>query len=150
VPDAVRGARDLQQAAGVVGSRLCVGAPGDTAPVRFVGGEIRETGERRREKAMARQFVVQLENRPGELAHLTRALAASRIDIRNIASVTAGSLASAFIATSDDDATREVLRGLGHLFIEGECVGVNVDDRPGCLADVSERLAKVGVTSSGR
>ena len=99
---------------------------------------------------MARQFVIQLENRPGELAHLTRALAARGIDIRNIASVSAGPLASAFITTSDDDATREILRGLGHPFIEGECVGVNVDDRPGCLADVSERLAKASVTSSGR
>ena len=44
---------------------------------------------------MARQFVVQLENRPREFAHLTRAFAAGGIDIRNIASVTADSLASA-------------------------------------------------------
>ena len=48
---------------------------------------------------MARQFVIQLENRPGELAHLTRALAARGIDIRNIASVSAGPLASAFITS---------------------------------------------------
>ena len=33
---------------------------------------------------MARQFVVQLENRPGELAHLARALAARGIDLRHI------------------------------------------------------------------
>ena len=45
---------------------------------------------------MARQFVIQLENRPGEL---TRALAARGIDIRNIASVSAGPLASAFITS---------------------------------------------------
>lgn len=98
---------------------------------------------------MARQFVVQLENRPGELAHLTRALAASRIDIRNIASVTAGSLASAFIATSDDDATREVLRGLGHPFIEGDMIVADVADRPGGFADAAEKLASAGVNILG-
>lgn len=98
---------------------------------------------------MARQFVVQLENRPGELAHLTRALASSRIDIRNIASVTAGSLASAFIATSDDDATREVLRGLGHPFIEGDMIVADVADQPGGFADAAEKLAGAGVNILG-
>jgi len=98
---------------------------------------------------MARQFVVQLDNRPGELAHFARALAARGIDIRHIGGVGAGDLGCAFITTSDDQATREVLHGLGHLFIEGECVVVNVDDRPGGLADVTERLAKAGVNVLG-
>jgi hypothetical protein len=98
---------------------------------------------------MARQFVVQLENRPGELAHLTRALAVGRIDIRNIASVTAGSLASAFITTSDDDATREVLRGLGHPFLEGDMIVADVADRPGGFADAAEKLAGAGVNILG-
>ncbi len=51
---------------------------------------------------MARQFVVQLENRPGELAHLARALAARGIDLRHIGGVGAGDLGCAFITTSDD------------------------------------------------
>jgi hypothetical protein len=63
---------------------------------------------------VARQFVVQLDNRPGELAHLARALAARGIDIRHIGGVGAGDLGCAFITTSDDEATREVLHGLGH------------------------------------
>jgi hypothetical protein len=83
---------------------------------------------------LARQFVVQLDNRPGELAHLARVLAARGIDIRHIGGVGAGDLGCAFITTSDDEATREVLHGLGHLFIEGECVVVNAEDRPAGLA----------------
>jgi hypothetical protein len=98
---------------------------------------------------MARQFVVQLENRPGELAHLTRALAGGGINIRNIASVTAGALASAFITTSDDDATREVLRGLGHPFIEGDMIVADVADNPGGFADAAEKLAGAGVNILG-
>jgi hypothetical protein len=98
---------------------------------------------------LARQFVIQIENKPGELAHLTRALAARGIDIRNIASVGAGPLASVFIATSDDDATREVLRGLGHPFIEGALIVADVTDQPGGFADAAEKLAAAGVNILG-
>ena len=98
---------------------------------------------------MERQFVIQLDNRPGELAHLARALAARGIDIRHISCVGGGPFAWALITSSDDDATRQVLNGLGHEFIEGVTVVVNVDDRPGGLADVVEKLARAGVNILG-
>lgn len=98
---------------------------------------------------MARQFVVQLENKPGELAHLARALAARGIDIRHIGGVGAGTLGCAFITTSDDDATREILLGLGHPFVEGAPVLVEVPDRPGGIADAAERLAAAGINVCG-
>lgn len=98
---------------------------------------------------MARQFVVQLENKPGELAHLARALAARGIDIKHIGGVGAGDLGCAFITTSDDDATREVLQGLGHSYVEGAPVLVEVQDQPGGIADAAERLAGAGVNICG-
>ena len=98
---------------------------------------------------MAQQFVIQLENRTGELAHLTRALASRGIDLRTIASVSAGPLASAFITTSDEDATRDVLRGLGHPFIEGDMIVADVADHPGGFADAAEKLAGAGVNILG-
>ena len=60
---------------------------------------------------MGRQFVIQMDNRPGEIAHLARALGARGIDITHVASVGAGSCASMFMTTTDAAATREVLRG---------------------------------------
>ncbi len=90
---------------------------------------------------MGRQFVIQLDNRPGELAHLAKALAARGIDISHISCVGAGPLACAFMTTSDDASTRAVLRGLGHDFIEGETVYVDVPDEPGGLAGVADALA---------
>lgn len=98
---------------------------------------------------MARQFVVQLDNRPGELAHLARALAARGITLRHIGGVGAGDVGCAFITTSDDDATREILHGLGHPYVEGEPILVEVPDRPGGLADAAERLAQAGVKVCG-
>lgn len=98
---------------------------------------------------MGRQFVIQLPNRPGELAHLARALGARGINIHHISCAGTGPLACAFMSSSDDEATREVLRGLGHDFIEGAAIVVDVQDRPGGLADVAEKLADAGVNIVG-
>ena len=98
---------------------------------------------------MARQFVVQLDNRPGELAHLARALAARGIELRHIGGVGAGDMGCAFITTSDDDATREILHGLGHPYVEGAPILVEVQDGPNGLVDAAERLAEAGVKVCG-
>lgn len=98
---------------------------------------------------MGTQFVVQLENRPGALAALTRALAAAAVDIRGIAGGGAGEQAYAVLTTSDEDATRAVLRAGGYPFVEGETIIVTVEDRPGGLAAVAEKLAAAGVDIRG-
>lgn len=98
---------------------------------------------------MQRQFVVQLDNRPGELAHLARALGARGINITHISCAGTGAIACAFMTTTENVETRNVLRGLGHDFIEGDTVVVDVLDRPGGLADVAERLAAAGVNILG-
>ncbi len=98
---------------------------------------------------MTRQFVIQLENHPGELAHLARGLAARGVDIHHVSCVGAGPLACMFVTTSDDATTRDVLRGLGHPYIEGSPILVDVDDRPGGLADITEKLASAGVNILG-
>ena len=93
---------------------------------------------------MGRQFVVQLENRPGALSHLARVLATRGVDIRQIGAGGAGELGWATLTTSDDATTREVLRSAGFRFVEGEAIVVEVADRPGALADLTGRLAAAG------
>jgi hypothetical protein len=96
-----------------------------------------------------RQFVVQLENRPGELAAVARALAARGINITHVSAVGVGSGAACFLTTDRDDETREVLSGLGHAYIEGMPLLVDVKDEPGGLATVAERLAAARVNVLG-
>ena len=98
---------------------------------------------------MARQFVVQLENHPGELAHLAHAFAARGLDLHHVACVGAGPLQCMFVTTSDDDAARRVLLGLGRLFIEGEPILVEVEDHPGGRAAVTDKLAGAGINICG-
>jgi hypothetical protein len=94
---------------------------------------------------MSQPFRVQMANRPGELARLTRALAARDIDIRQISGGSSGPATWAFLTTDNEEATREVLRGLGYPFLEGPTVTVTVGDTPGALADLAERLAQADV-----
>lgn len=94
---------------------------------------------------MSRHFVVQLENRPGELAHLARALARRGIDILQIAGGGEGPKAFAFLATDDETSTRDVLRSMGFSFLDGETLVVEVDDRPGGIANLAQRLGEAGV-----
>lgn len=98
---------------------------------------------------MERQFVVQLENRPGELAAVARALACRGINITHINCAGVGSVASCTLVTDDEELTRETLHELGHAYIEGTTLDVEVPDRPGGLADVVEQFARAGVNVLG-
>lgn len=94
---------------------------------------------------MAKHFIVQLENRPGALAHLAHALAARGINITHVASGGHGTFGFACLETSDFEATHEVLRGIGLDFVEGETLVVSLRDQPGTLAAVTARLAEAGI-----
>lgn len=98
---------------------------------------------------MGQPFMIQIENRPGELAHIARALANRGISIQHLAGSGAGSRACAMLTTDDDQMTREVLRSIGVPFVEGDTLHVEIEDRPGAIADLSERLAAGGVNITG-
>ena len=98
---------------------------------------------------MARQFVVQLANHPGELAQLSRTFAQRGVQIHHAACVGTGPLQCMFVTFTDDDAARSVLKGLGHPFIEGEPIMVEIPDEPGALGEVSQKLAEAGVRVTG-
>jgi hypothetical protein len=98
---------------------------------------------------MGTQFVVQLENRPGALAALARALASRNIDIREISGVGAGDRGYAVLTTSDEVATRSALRSAGYPYVEGETLIVEVEDQPGGLAAVAEKLGAAGIDIRG-
>jgi len=63
---------------------------------------------------MGTQFVVQLDNRPGSFAGLTRALAEKGINLRAISGGGTGACAYTVLETDDDDATRAIDELDGH------------------------------------
>jgi hypothetical protein len=98
---------------------------------------------------MGVQFVVQVRNRPGELAHLVRALAERGVNIVHCAGGGAGSLGYTILETEDDAVTRSVLRSIGASFVEGDPITVELPDQPGELAGLTERLGAAGIDIQG-
>jgi hypothetical protein len=98
---------------------------------------------------MANQFVVQLKNQPGSMAVLAEELAARGVDLRAIGGGGIGDSGHVIMTTADDDTTRKVLEDGGYVYVEGESIIAEVDDRPGGMARISRALADAGVNIYG-
>ena len=98
---------------------------------------------------MANQFVVQLKNDPGAMATLAELLAARGVDLRAIGGGGIGGSGHVIMTTADDDATREILDAGNYVYVEGESIITEVDDKPGGMARLSRALADAGVNIYG-
>jgi hypothetical protein len=98
---------------------------------------------------MAKQFVVQLKNEPGAMASLAEALAARGVDLRAIGGGSMGDSGHVIMTTADDDTARAVLDDGRYVYIEGESILAEVDDKPGGMARLSRALADAGVNIIG-
>ena len=93
---------------------------------------------------MPRQFVVQVNNQPGQLAVLAEQMAARGVDLRAIGGGGIGDLGHMIMTTADDDTARQVLEDGGWTYFEGESLLAEVDDRPGGMARLARELADAG------
>ena len=98
---------------------------------------------------MSRQFVVQVPNKPGEMARLAEEMAAAGVDLRAIGGGGLGEVGHFIMTTADDDRARAVLQDGGWTFLEGESLLAEVDDRPGGMARIARELADAGVNVLG-
>src|SRR3954463_3376937 len=83
-----------------------------------------------------------LENKPGRLAKICSALAHEKINIQALSVMDTADRSVLRFVTDDLEPTRRVLTSLGTEFEAGEVLSVQMDNRPGALARVLERLAE--------
>jgi hypothetical protein len=98
---------------------------------------------------MPKQFVVQVVNRPGEMARLAEQMAAAGVDLRAIGGGGLGDVGHFIMTTADDETARTVLEDGEWTFLEGESLLAEVDDKPGGLARIARELADAGVNVLG-
>ena len=96
---------------------------------------------------MEREFSVRLENRPGELARMTRELSKDGVNIRAISTEPGASIVR--MVASDESRCRECLQRLNAEFTERNLLVARLEDKPGELARVSARLSDEGVNIDG-
>ena len=95
---------------------------------------------------MAVDLVIDIENTPGALAKVAAAISDAGVNIAAATCLGAGDRAELHILVKHAEAARHSL-AISHLAVsrEREVVVVDVEDRPGVLADLTRKIARAGV-----
>src|SRR5438093_9353528 len=95
---------------------------------------------------MAVDLVIDIENTPGALARVAAAISDAGVNIAAATCVGAGEWAELHILVPHAEAAKHSL-AISHLAVtrEREVVVVDVEDRPGVLADLTRKIARAGV-----
>jgi hypothetical protein len=95
---------------------------------------------------MSVDLVIDIENSPGALAEVAAAISDAGVNIAAATCIGAGDRAELHILVPHAEAARHSL-AISHVGVtrEREVVVVDVEDRPGVLADLTRRIAKAGV-----
>jgi hypothetical protein len=86
-------------------------------------------------------FLIDLENKPGELARIAEAIAAKGVNITGLAGSTCGQSGRVTITTADPAATHQVLGDAKASYKVYEVIETALADTPGTLASALRRLA---------
>jgi hypothetical protein len=95
---------------------------------------------------MAFDLVIDIENTPGSLARVAAAISDAGVNIAAATCVGTGERAEIHILVKHAEAARHSL-AISQLAVtrEREVVVVDVDDRPGVLADLTRKIATAGI-----
>jgi hypothetical protein len=96
---------------------------------------------------MAYDLVIDIENTPGALAQVAAAISDAGVNIAAATCVGSGERAELHILVPHPEAARHSLAISHQVSVsrEREVVVVDVEDRPGVLADLTRRIARAGV-----
>jgi hypothetical protein len=95
---------------------------------------------------MAVDLVIEIENTPGALARVAAAISDAGVNIAAATCIGAGDRAELHILVPHAGAARHAL-AISHVAVtrEREVIVVDVQDRPGVLADLTRKIAQAGV-----
>ena len=95
---------------------------------------------------MAVDLVIDVENTPGALAQVATAISDAGVNIAAATFVGPGDRAEIHILVPHAEAVKHAL-AISHVAVTGErqVVVVDVEDRPGVLADLTRKIANAGV-----
>ena len=91
------------------------------------------------------QLSIAMENAPGQLGRLCRALAQANVNIRGISVSDATDVSTIRLLVSDVPAAKTALREAGVQFVSQEVLALDLEDKPGALERVTTRLGEAGV-----
>ena len=95
---------------------------------------------------MAVDLVIEIENTPGALAEVAAAISDAGVNVSGATCVGEGERAELHILVPHAEAVRHAL-AISHVGVtrEREVVVIDVEDRPGVLADLTRKIARAGI-----
>jgi hypothetical protein len=90
-------------------------------------------------------FIVDLKNKPSELAKVAEAIAVKGIDVTGFSGSTCGDSGTLALVTDNEVDTRRALTDGGWKFRAIELVETSLANKPGALAEAARRLANAGI-----
>ena len=93
-----------------------------------------------------KQLTLFLENKPGRLAQVCRAMAQEEINIRALSIADTTDFGVLRLIVNDPDLAEQKLKAKGFLVSITKVIGIKVPDRPGGLADALEKLEQEGIS----
>src|SRR5919197_4989034 len=95
---------------------------------------------------MAVDLVIDIDNTPGALADVAAAISDAGVNIAAATCLGTGQTAELHVLVPHGGAARHLL-AISHLAVtrEREVVVIDVEDRPGVLADMTRKIARAGV-----
>lgn len=88
---------------------------------------------------------IQLTNHPGDLARVAQALGRRGVNIKALAAISVGGVAMARILPDDIVVARSALEAANIRFTENEVHIVLLENTPGAVANVTNRLGDAGI-----
>ena len=90
-------------------------------------------------------FIVDLKNKPSELAKVAEAISQKGIDITGFSGSTCGDSGTLALVTDNEAVTQRVLTDGGWKFRTIELVETSLPNRPGVLAETARHLGSAGI-----
>lgn len=94
---------------------------------------------------IAQQVALFIENRPGTLGRVCRALTEAKINIYAISVSDTVDHSVVRLVLSDPAKAVRVFEDYGSLVVESEVLMLDVDNKPGTLANIAEKLAQAKI-----
>lgn len=96
-----------------------------------------------------RDCSIQLTNHPGDLSRVAQALARRGVNIKALAAMTIGGVAMVRILPDDIVVARSAFEAANIRFTESEVHLVLLENKPGVLATITDRLGDAGINLDG-
>jgi len=94
---------------------------------------------------IAKQLMIQVENKIGALAHMNSLLASSGINMIAICAYAIENVAAIMVVTEDNNEARSLLEEEGFEVREEEVVLLSIDNKPGALKRITDKISEADI-----